>query len=178
MKGIITRTMVCKLKSFGRLTTLLLLLICCVAITLSCTSRNGKSFKDGSATDVEKTCDASSPKSVYAEKERLRRITGVVFPDFKVVDYKRGERSFHGDYTDEVIIEFKAIPSDDFYQTIDSLIKMPDSYWSKKELHYSYSRMWGNGIPTPEGENDEEDMTFNISFDKGSKQVTLTYGAW
>ena len=75
-------------------------------------------------------------------------------------------------------IEFKAIPSDDFYQTIDSLIKMPDSYWSKKELHYSYSRMWGNGIPTPEGKNDEEDMTFNISFDKGSKQVTLTYGAW
>lgn len=55
---------------------------------------------------------------------------------------------------------------------------MPDSYWSKKEQHYSYSRMWGNGIPTPEGENDEEDMTFNISLDKGSKQVTLTYGAW
>lgn len=178
MERIRIKTLIKKICSFDRLTILLLSLSCYLAITLSCTNRNAKSFKDGNATDVEKTCDASSPKSVYAEKERLQRITGVVFPDFTVVDYKRGERSFQGDYTDEVTIEFKATPSDEFYQTIDSLINMPNSDWSKKEQHYSYGRIWGNGLPAPEGEDDEEDMTFNISFEKGSKQATLTYGAW
>lgn len=158
--------------SLNRLMTLSLLLI--FFVTLSCTNKNGKSL----TKETEEPCNTSFPKSVYTEKERLQKITGVVFPDYIIIDYNKGEMSFHGDYTDEVTIEFKATPSNDFYQIIDSLISIPHSGWSKTEQHYSYSRMWGNGLPAPEGENDEEDMSLSISFDKGSKQAILTFGTW
>lgn len=37
--------------------------------------------------------------------------------------------------------------------------------------------MWGNGLSAPKGEDDNEDMSFSIRLEKGSKQVILDYGA-
>lgn len=76
------------------------------------------------------------------------------------------------------IIEFKETPSTAFYQKLDSLITVEQSDWSKRDNMYSYSRMWGNGMPAPSGEDDKEDMTFSIKFEEGSKQAVIDYGAW
>lgn len=77
-----------------------------------------------------------------------------------------------------LVIEFEEIPSEGFYMRIDSMITAGDSDWFKHDNNYSYSKIWGNGFPAPEGEDNEEDMSFSISFDKGNKQATLRYGAW
>ena len=113
----------------------------------------------------------------FTDTETLERITGIDYPNFKLVKYKKDKSSFLGDYNDLLIIEFNEIPSGRFYQQIDSLVATEDSGWFKHDNTYSYSKMWGNGLSAPEGE-DDEDMSFSISFDKGSKQATLRYGAW
>lgn len=114
----------------------------------------------------------------FSDTETLERITGVHFPDFKVVEYKKDKNSFLGDYNDQLIIEFEEFPSEKFYTRIDSLIATEGSEWFEHENTYSYSKMWGNGLSAPKGEDDDEDMSFSISFDKGSKQAILRYGAW
>lgn len=114
----------------------------------------------------------------FTDTETLEKITGIDYPDFKIVEYKKDKSSFLGDYNDILIIEFEEIPSEEFYTRIDSLIATEDSEWFKHENTYSYSKMWGNGLPAPRREEDDEDMSFSISFDKGSKQATLRYGAW
>lgn len=114
----------------------------------------------------------------FTNTETIEKITGIDYPDFNIVKYNKDKSSFLGDYNDQLIIEFEKIPSDRFYQQIDSLVATEDSGWSKHDNTYSYSKMWGNGLPAPEGEDDEEDMSFSISFDKGSKQAILRYGAW
>ncbi|MBR4065331.1 MAG: hypothetical protein IKJ97_01115 [Bacteroidaceae bacterium] len=43
---------------------------------------------------------------------------------------------------------------------------------------YSFDTMWGNGLPAPEGENEEEDMIFSLSVEKGSRTITVSFGAW
>lgn len=48
----------------------------------------------------------------------------------------------------------------------------------KQKVFYSYSKMWGNGLPAPKGENDEEDVFLEISLKKGSKQAIISYGVW
>ncbi|MFS2618761.1 hypothetical protein AAH132_22700, partial [Bacteroides ovatus] len=92
--------------------------------------------------------------------------------------YTKGRTSFQGDYNDQLIIEFKETPSAAFYQKLDSLIAVEQSDWSKRDNVYSYSKMWGNGLPAPKGEDNEEDMTFSIEFEKGSKKAIIGYGTW
>lgn len=53
------------------------------------------------------------------------------------------------------------------------MIAVEQSDWSKRDNVYSYSKIWGNGLPAPKGEDDEEDMTFSIEFEKGSKKLLL-----
>ncbi len=114
----------------------------------------------------------------FTDTETIERITGIDYPDFKVLEYKKDKSSFLGDYNDQLVIEFEEVPSEKFYQQIDSMITTGGSDWFKHGNTYSYSKMWGNGLPAPEGEDNDEDMSFSISFDKGSRQATLKYGAW
>lgn len=37
---------------------------------------------------------------------------------------------------------------------------------------------WGNGMPAPKGESEDEDRSFSISFKKGSKKATINSGMW
>lgn len=118
----------------------------------------------------------------FANRRTIERITGVTLPNFKVIEYTKGRMSFQGDYNDQLIIEFKETPSAPFYQTIDSLIATNHTGWTGGwAVHddtYSYDYMWGNGLPAPNGEDSDEDMTFSISFKKGSKQAIINFGAW
>ena len=50
--------------------------------------------------------------------------------------------------------------------------------WSIVDDAYSYSKIWGNGLPAPNGEDDKEDMMFSISLSKGSRHATINYGVW
>lgn len=118
-------------------------------------------------------------KHRFNDKEILERITGVAYPDFRVIEYTKDNRtSFLGDYNDQLLIEFKELPSAAFYQYLDSLIATGHSGWFIFDNVYSYGQFWGNGFPAPNGEDDEEDMTFSIHFSKGSRQATIDYGAW
>lgn len=112
----------------------------------------------------------------FADKEVLERITGVTYPDFKVVKYTEGQMSVLRDYRDELTIEFKEMPSSTFYQSLDSLVAT--DVWFLHDNVYSFSAIWGNGFPAPQGESEEEDMMFNIHIEKGSKQASISYGAW
>lgn len=117
-------------------------------------------------------------KHRFNNKEILERITRVTYPDFRVIKYTRGKTSFLGDYNDQLLIEFKELPPTAFYQYLDSLIATGNSGWFIFDNIYSYSQTWGNGLPAPNGEDDEEDMMFSIRLDKGSRQATIDYGAW
>lgn len=114
----------------------------------------------------------------FRDHHTIGRITGTSFPAFIVREYKEGKRSFTGDHTDILLIEFREIPSDVFYKSLDSLINESNSGWSVSENQYSYSIVWGNGFPAPKGENDEDDCFINITLEKGKKLAKISYGSW
>ena len=117
-------------------------------------------------------------KHHFASNEVIERITGVAFPELSIIDYEKGEAGFLGDYDDMLTLEMENDLSESTYHYLDSVISAGDTNWSKHNDVYRYSIMWGNGLPAPKGEDEEEDMMFSLSFKVGSKKVTLNYGAW
>lgn len=117
-------------------------------------------------------------KYYFADEDRVERITGVRLPDMKVVEYNGGKRGFIGDFCDLLIVEFEEVPSEIVYQTLDSLIDTGKTGWSMNDKTYKFSSMWGNGMPAPKGEKDNEDRSFSISFDRGSKKATILSEMW
>lgn len=113
----------------------------------------------------------------FDDVKTLSRITEVEFPKFKVKDYDRGFSSFHGDYEDELVLEFKQLPTEEFYASIEAMTDCGNWHVDGDSI-YRYSRMWGNGMPAPKGEDDEEDMFLNIDIKRGEKQFHVSYGAW
>lgn len=117
----------------------------------------------------------------FTNRETLHEITGVMLPNFKVTGREEGKRSFHGDYSDEATIQFKEVLSRELYLQLDSLCCV-DANWSKSNVdsrvYYRYNRMWGNGMPAPQGQNDDEDYFLDIVIQQGSQQAKITYGMW
>lgn len=113
----------------------------------------------------------------FDDAKTLTRITEVEFPKFKVVDYDRGVSSFHGDYEDELVLEFKQLPTEEFYASIEAMTDCGNWHVDGDSI-YRYSRMWGNGMTAPKGEDNEEDMFLNIELKRGEKQFHVSYGAW
>ena len=114
----------------------------------------------------------------FANNEAIERITGVAFPEVDIIDYKKDKRSFLGDYNDKLTLEMEDELSESTYHYLDSIINAGNTGWSKRDDEYSYSVMWGNGLPVPKGENEEEDGMFSLSFKKGSKIINLSHGSW
>ena len=117
----------------------------------------------------------------FTGRETLCELTGVMLPKFKVIDRKEGKRSFTGDYCDEIIIQFKDSLSSDFYLQLDSICSI-NTCWSKSKIdsktRYHYERMWGNGMPAPQGQDDDEDYFFNIEIQQNSQEAKITCGMW
>ena len=117
-------------------------------------------------------------KYYFTDEDRIERITGVRLPDMDIVKYNKGKSSFTGDYCDRSLLEFEKIPSERVYQTLDSLIEIGKTGWRMNDSVYVFSATWGNGMPAPKGESEDEDRTFSISFNKGSKRATVNSGMW
>ena len=64
------------------------------------------------------------------------------------------------------------------YHYLDSIINSSKTGWSKRDDEYNYSVMWGNGLPAPKGESEEDDGMFSLSFKRGSKIINLSHGSW
>lgn len=117
-------------------------------------------------------------KYYFANEERIERITGIQFPDMDIVEYHKGSSSFTGDYSDALEMELEDSLSETFYHSLDSLIETGHTGWEKKGNTYVFSKTWGNGLPAPEGESDEEDRSFSVTLEKGSKRVFINSRMW
>ena len=114
----------------------------------------------------------------FANNETIERITGVAFPELDIVEYKKNNRGFLGDYNDKLTLEMEDELSESTYHYLDSIINAGNTQWFKHDDEYSYSIMWGNGLPAPKGESEEDDGMFSLSFKKGSKIINLSHGSW
>ena len=114
----------------------------------------------------------------FANNETIERITGVAFPELDIIDYKKDNRGFLGDYKDRLTLEMEDDLSESTYHYLDSIINAGNTQWFKHGDEYSYSIMWGNGLSAPKGESEENDGMFAMSFKKGSKIINLNYGSW
>lgn len=128
---------------------------------------------------IDNATDFISRKRRFDDAETLTRITETNFPKFKVVEfYEDWVLGPNRKFDNELILEFKMLPTEDFYTVIDSIAKYADSGWSvKDDSTYCYSRTWGNGLPAPRGENDKEDMSLSIEIKRGEKRFYVNYGA-
>ena len=128
---------------------------------------------------IDNATDFISRKRRFDDAETLTRITETNFPKFKVVEFYEdwilGPNLKHDN---ELTLEFKKLPTENFYIVIDSLAGDTASGWSvKDDSTYCYSRTWGNGLPAPRGEDDKEDMSLSIEIKRGEKRFYVNYGA-
>lgn len=128
---------------------------------------------------IDNATDFISRKRRFDDAETLTRITETNFPKFKVVEFYEdwilGPNLKHDN---ELTLEFKKLPTENFYIVIDSLARDTASGWSAKgDSTYYYSRTWDNGLPAPLGESDEEDMFLEIEIKRGEKRFYVYYGA-
>lgn len=128
----------------------------------------------------QRAMDNRDTSSLFADNKRVERITGVPFPEYDIVEYKRGDSNFLGDYKDEIVVEMKSELSDADFCRLDSIIANDSkTNWRKNnDSSYTFGIMWGTSFPAPPGENPEEDRFFNIEIRKGSKRAQIHYGAW
>ena len=128
---------------------------------------------------IDDATDIISRKRRFDDAETLTRVTEMYFPKFKVVEfYEDWVLGPNRKFDNELILEFKMLPTEDFYTVIDSIAKYADSGWSvEDDSTYYYSRTWGNGLPAPKGEDDNEDMSISIEIKRGEKRFYVNYGA-
>ena len=101
----------------------------------------------------------------FVKSDVIENITGVSFPKYTVVE----RRSIWCDY---FMLEFERMPDEAFYKELDEHF---DCFEPGK---YSYSAIWGNGIEAPKGESDQEDISFSIDIERGSKTFHIRVGEW
>ena len=118
-----------------------------------------------------------SPESEYPT-DRIERITKVRVPEYKVTKFVHGPSGI--DFSDTIHIEFESVPSDELFEKIDELMAANENsgWYTKDSTHYSFSTLWGNGFPAPEGEKEEDDGTFELEIAKGEKAGVIIFGCW
>jgi hypothetical protein len=114
----------------------------------------------------------------FADNDALERITGAPFPKLKVVEFKEGKVSFNGDFTDNWVVKMKDGAGESLFLYLDSVANKKGTNWFKDEEKYFYNRIWGNGYPAPNGEDDEEDRFLYISLKKDCNTIIIQSGMW
>ena len=117
-------------------------------------------------------------RDYFQNRDRIERITEVRLPKFKMIEYHEGRRGFNGDFNDDFVFEFKSVPSDEMFDMIDKLIESGKTGWHKEGDSYIFNCTWGNGMPAPKGESDNEDRIFGITITRGEKQGVIRHGMW
>ena len=120
----------------------------------------------------------SHRKNYFQDRDRIERITGVALPKFKMTNYSEGNRGLTGEYMDFIDFEFKNPLPDELFDEIDVKIEEGNTGWSKEGNKYTFGQSWGNGIPAPKGESDDEDRFFYLTLVKGSKEGKINHGVW
>lgn len=90
----------------------------------------------------------------------------------EIVSYKPGRRSFLG-CDNETVARIGSQPD---YEKLDSLVSI--GKWSKNENGYYFTTIWGNGLPAPPGEREEEDRMFSIWIHFNSDTIIIDSGRW
>ena len=122
-------------------------------------------------------CSCVSKSQV--DKERIERITGVEFPMYEVTDIQNGGIGLNGDYDALFHLEFKELPSEDFFSQIDKKISLGDTCWCRDGERYKYYIYWGASYGTaPEGEDPRDERYLGITIIRGEKKFTIRDGAW
>lgn len=110
----------------------------------------------------------------FVKRRVIENITGVRLPKYKVTE-RREERLCFVRFPEHVYdftLEFKKMPDDAFYKKLDEHF---DSFEIGK---YNYSAIWGNGLEAPKGESDDDDISFSVDIERGSKTFHVRVGEW
>ena len=69
------------------------------------------------------------------------------------------------------------MPDDDFYTILD---QNQDFFkWTEDgRTTYSFGCIWGNGLPAPPGESDNDDYNFKVKIKKGAKEFYIVVTTW
>ena len=103
----------------------------------------------------------------FVKPNVIENITGVSFPKYKVVERRSTWNSY-----DNFTLEFQEMPTEYFYKELDEHF---DCFEPGK---YSYSAIWGNGLEAPKGESDQDDTSFSIDIERGSKTFHVRVMEW
>ncbi len=123
--------------------------------------------------------DKSTYEPPYADAQRLSRIMGVDMPEYTVLSDSLLWVNWMGDSESVMVIEFKEQPVEAFYASLDSMLVSGSHYWfMKNDSSWWFNRAWGNGEPTPEGEDPERDNYIQVDIPREGKTVKVTYGMW
>jgi hypothetical protein len=110
----------------------------------------------------------------FVRRRVVENITSVRLPSYKVID--QGEEwecfSRSPEHTYDFTLEFKKMPDEDFYE------KLAEHFDCLEAGKYSYSAIWGNGIEAPKGESDDDDISFSIDIERGSKTFHIRVVEW
>ncbi len=109
--------------------------------------------------------------------DRIERITKVKIPDYEVTRFAYGPSGI--DFVDTIFIEFESVPSDEMFEKIDELIATDSAsrWFTKDSIHYQFDTWWGNGVPAPEGESEDDDTTFALYISKGERTGVIVFGS-
>lgn len=109
----------------------------------------------------------------FVDSERLERISGVYLDLGDIVEESIDEPSFNGDYSTDIRVVLNSKPN---YERLDSLVRA--NKWMKYDGVYSFHVIWGNDLPAPPGEDENEDRMLSIIIPINTDTITITTGMW
>lgn len=112
-----------------------------------------------------------STKHLFDETKELAIETGLDFPEYKVIEYTKNHISYRGFYSDEWAAEFVEMPTEEFFNTIDSLSRIESSNW---ELVHGEIYSFSQGIEYERNSDFYHSLQINLKPD--SKTFHIYFG--
>ena len=108
-----------------------------------------------------------SRKDLFDDAKKLSNIVKVEIPEYKVKKYKKGYTKSNGYYTDKMKLKFIETPTDEFYNTLDSLSNIKNSNWQilYDGTYFFYKKFL-------------KDKTLSVSIDKGNRNFDIKFSGW